>query len=373
MKVGILGTGQLSLMMAQANDHLDVEFIPYGEKGCKGLDDFCSPVYASMQDQQALDAFLDDVDVVTFDSESVQIDKLENPKFAGKFSPKLEALKTFQHRILEKNFFVSEGLLTTQFSLVAKQEDIEGAANHVGFPSVLKTVKDGYDGRGQMVVKSLDELKAGWKELSVDCILEEFIQFETEVSIIAVRDKHHNIACYPLTENFHRDGQLRLSIVSGQHPLQDAAELAIAKLMNKLDYIGLMAIEFFVKDNQLIVNEVAPRVHNSGHWTMDGADCSQFQQHLKAVAGKSVAKPNVTMPVAMVNCIGELPDFSKYASEEAISCYDYGKDARPERKVGHINILANNRTEAEFNALVSQILAELGEDTLAEIISQRIK
>jgi 5-(carboxyamino)imidazole ribonucleotide synthase len=372
VKVGILGTGQLSLMMAQANKDLGVTFVPYGKKGCKGLDDFCTPVYASMEDSQALDNFLSEMDVITFDSESVQTEKLENPAFTGKFAPTLEALKIFQHRIKEKNFFVEQGLLTTKFRAISNDNDIADAAEHVGFPSVLKTVRDGYDGRGQMVVKSLEDLNAGFQELSTQCILEEFIDFETEVSIIAARDRQGSIACYPLTENFHRDGQLRLSIVAEKHPLQAVAEKAISALMNKLDYVGLMAIEFFVKGDQLIVNEVAPRVHNSGHWTIDGADSSQFLQHLKAVAGITVTTPAVTMPIAMINCIGELPDFKQFADNANISCLGYGKKPRPERKVGHINVSGANCSRADFYQQVQAILLVVGEEALAEVVAKRV-
>jgi 5-(carboxyamino)imidazole ribonucleotide synthase len=237
---------------------------------------------------------------------------------------------------------------------------------------VLKTVRDGYDGRGQMVVKSLEDLNAGFQELSTQCILEEFIDFETEVSIIAARDRQGSIACYPLTENFHRDGQLRLSIVAEKHPLQAVAEKAISALMNKLDYVGLMAIEFFVKGDQLIVNEVAPRVHNSGHWTIDGADSSQFLQHLKAVAGITVTTPAVTMPIAMINCIGELPDFKQFADNANISCLGYGKKPRPERKVGHINVSGANCSRADFYQQVQAILLVVGEEALAEVVAKRV-
>lgn len=365
MKVGVLGTGQLALMMAQANQELGFEFTPYGEQGGDSLDTFCTPIYASMEQQGKLDAFFESVDVVTYESENTPTSKLKDSKYTQKLAPPIKALETFQNRFYEKNFFVSEGIQTNKYALITDATKLSEAAKHAGLPAILKTVTEGYDGRGQIIVHNEEELQSGWEELNKNCLLEEFIDFEQEVSIIATRDRHQNIAFYPLTENFHRKGQLRLSIVTKEHPLQKLAEEAIRKVMEKLDYIGCMAIEFFVKGNQLIVNEAAPRVHNSGHWTLDGSEFSQFTQHLKAIAGEVVSNPKISMPAAMVNCIGKLPDFEQYKHNANIHCYDYGKTERPERKLGHINVLGENQTETEFYNLIASMLKDFGEEDLA--------
>lgn len=371
MKVGVLGTGQLALMMAQASQDLDLDFIPFGEKGGKQLADFCSPAYGSMSDAEALAKFIDSVDVVTYESENTPLDNLSEASQAGKVAPTIEALKLFQHRLLEKDFFASQGLSTVTYRSISKEADIEGAAEAVSFPAVLKTVTEGYDGRGQCIVNNLDELRAGWKELAADCIMEAFISFDQEVSIVAVRDKHNNTVFYPLTENFHRKGQLRLSIVDTDHPLQQVAEQAAGSIMEQLNYVGCMTIEFFVQGDKLMVNEAAPRVHNSGHWTIDGADQSQFLLHVKAVAGEVISAPEVTKPVAMVNCIGEMPDVSAYQDKTYIKPFDYGKEPRSERKVGHINVLGDTLAKSNFYQTVASLLSDFGETSLADIMQDR--
>ncbi|MCY4046131.1 MAG: 5-(carboxyamino)imidazole ribonucleotide synthase [Cellvibrionales bacterium] len=370
MKVGILGTGQLALMMAQANQGLGLEIIPFGGKGGKFLSSVCAPVEGDLNDQTAVDAFIDSVDVVTYESENTPVDSLI--KNAEKIAPTLDALKLFQNRLLEKNFLVEQGLKTVNYQLLSTPEELDEAATTIGFPAILKTVTEGYDGRGQCLVKSLDELKAGFDELNQYCIMEGFVDFDQEISIVAVRDKQKNIAFYPVAENFHRSGQLRLSIVDGEHPLQKKAEDAIRNLLEKLDYVGCMAMEFFVKGDQLLVNEMAPRVHNSGHWTMDGADQSQFYLHIKAVAGQAISTPVISQPVAMVNCIGDMPaDTAKYDRLDFVSVYDYGKEPRAERKVGHINVLGNDQSKAEFFNTLAAMLDEANETSLADLMRDR--
>lgn len=372
MKVGVIGTGQLSLLMAQANQDLGIELIPFGEKTCELLSSYCQPVYEQPDNFEALKQFADSVDVITYESENVSVAMLESLNCAEKIRPSIESLKIFQHRLNEKNYLIKSCLQTVKYMPVSEEENLAAAAKYIGFPAIIKTLENGYDGRGQKKVNNYDELKSSWLTLNKNCIVEEFYDFDHEISIVAVRDSNKNIIFYPVSENFHRDGQLRLSLVMGGHRMQGFAENAIRTVMNDLDYIGCMSMEFFVKDDRLIVNEVAPRVHNSGHWTIDGANSSQFLKHLKAITNKCVFKPSLSQPAAMVNLIGDLPEWSKFPNSTYLKVYDYGKEPRKDRKVGHINILGDNLSEREFYAIVANLLEELSESALADHIFNRI-
>lgn len=360
MKVGVLGAGQLALMLAQEAEGDSVQVVPFGSQRNVLLERYSTPVYGDINNADELKAFVDSVDVVTYETENIPFDALDVVEDKSCFVPSMDALKIFQHRFHEKSLFVDLGIPTVNFAPVSKDEDLETAAEAIGFPAIIKTCTEGYDGKSQYRVKSYDELVEGWAALEKrHCIVEAMLDFDHEISIIAVRSADQNIVYYPVSENYHKDGILRLSVVTGQHQLQDLAESIVSKVMDKLDYIGCLAFEFFVKDGQLYANEIAPRVHNSGHWSLDGADSSQFYLHTQAVAGRTVETPKVDFPSAMVNLIGNIPNLDAYKDSETISVYDYGKEARPGRKLGHVNLVGRDMDLAQFSAFIADFLDDV--------------
>lgn len=373
MNVGILGAGQLSLLIAQANNDTNTTIVPFGVETCPELKNLASPVYVeTFADKKALESFVSSVDVVTYETENIDINLIDSLNCHEKLVPKLEALNIFQNRLHEKNYLVKQQIGVANYKPVFKQEDLSVAASSVEFPAILKTNQDGYDGKGQVVVNNADELVKGWESLNhKQCVLEQMISFDQEISIVAARDCKKNVVFYPVSENFHKEGQLMLSLVTGGHPLQKQAESIAKTIIDNLDYIGCLAVEFFVKGNTLLVNEVAPRVHNSGHWTSDGSDVSQFLNHLKAVTNKSVLQPNIKYPSAMINFIGSIPDVTDVKDLVTYYVYDYGKAARPKRKLGHINIVGESLSNKDFFKMVVNMLERINQQSLADYILKR--
>jgi 5-(carboxyamino)imidazole ribonucleotide synthase len=240
------------------------------------------------------------------------------------------ALEKAQDRFVEKSFFQGLGIPTPEFTI-----DLNSSFS---FPAVLKTRRMGYDGKGQSIVHSQAEVAA---EKAVDCILEEFVSFNRELSIIAVRNKSGETKFYPLIENHHRDGILRLSLVIGNvsAELQRQAEEYAMRVMSALNYVGVLTIEFFEKDGQLLANEMAPRVHNSGHWTIEGAITSQFENQVRAVCDAPLGSTNPLGVCAMVNLVGTLPDETSILKIEGAHLHLYDKAPRPKRKLGHITLV----------------------------------
>lgn len=341
MKIGVLGTGQLCWMMATAAQSLDVDVVAVGKPVNPLLEGLCETQYIDFSDTANIVAALEQVDVITFETESIAENIVEaisnNSELAKKCRPNLTVLRKFQHRFQEKNYFSALNLPTVPYALINEQADVEKAANTLSFPLILKTCFGGYDGKGQAVVNSTEELLTAWQAVDESmCIAEQFLKFEKEVSVIGARDTHGNIVFYPLITNYHRSGILRMSLVDEASELQQSAENIMTSIMEDLDYIGCMTLEFFVHDNKLVLNEVAPRVHNSGHWTIDACDTSQFALHLKAISGAKLKSPQCTLPAAMFNCIGEI----SCVPAQKVKLYDYAKEARANRKLGHVNFNA---------------------------------
>jgi 5-(carboxyamino)imidazole ribonucleotide synthase len=299
-------------------------------------------IAADYDDWDALRAFAERVDVVTYEFENVPV---ETARFLQGFVPVYPpplALEKGQDRFVEKSFFRELGIPTPKFAVDAFSN---WASEGGGFPAVLKTRRLGYDGKGQFVVSDEAELAQVLEKLEgQDLILEEFVRFEREVSILAARGRDGALAFYPLTENTHREGILRLSMVSGKrHPLQEQAEAYARRVMEALDYVGVLAIEFFERDGQLLANEMAPRVHNSGHWTIEGAVTSQFENHVRAVCGLPLGSANPLGAVGMVNLIGQTPDETSILQIEGAHLHSYGKLPRAGRKLGHVTIFARSQ------------------------------
>ena len=336
--IGILGGGQLGRMLALAGYPLGMRFRVLDP----ALDSPAGPLaehfvfdYAV---ESALEQFAHGLDVITYEFENVPVKTaryLED--FAPVYPPPL-ALEKAQDRFVEKSFFWELGIPTPQSTTDFENEKID----RIGFPAVLKTRRLGYDGKGQVIVRSetdlKDELKNGNKN---ELILEEFISFERELSLIGVRNRAGDTRFYPLVANHHREGILRLSLVTGNGSpeLQKQAEGYAMKVMSALDYVGVLTIEFFEKDGCLLANEMAPRVHNSGHWTIEGAVTSQFENHVRAVSDSPLGSTEPLGACAMVNLVGDLPDVKSILKIDGAHLHLYDKAPRPKRKIGHVTLV----------------------------------
>jgi len=347
MKIGILGAGQLGRMLALAGYPLGHRFRfldPASDSPASLLAEHLAFDYA---DTSALEQFANGLDVVTYEFENVPVDAARHlEKFAPVYPPPI-ALEKAQDRFIEKSFFCELGIPTPKFSINGLSHGLTDK-NGFSFPAMLKTRRMGYDGKGQMVVNSeadfINGLGNGLTDKNGradDLILEEFISFDRELSIIGVRNKSGQTKFYPLIENHHRDGILRLSLVTGNisAELQQQAEEYATKVMSALDYVGVLTIEFFEKNGRLLANEMAPRVHNSGHWTIEGAVTSQFENQVRAVTDAPLGSTSPLGVCAMVNLVGTLPDAESILKIEGAHLHLYDKAPRPKRKLGHITLV----------------------------------
>jgi len=258
--------------------------------------------------------------------------------------PPPEALEAAQDRLTEKRFFERLHIPTPAFVAVDTWDDLKTALGEIGLPAVLKTRRFGYDGKGQVVIRKTDDISAAWQALGgVPLILEGFVDFEREVSLLAVRSRNGETAFYPLVENHHHEGILRLSLCPAPRAtseLQREAEGFARRALEALNYVGVLAIEFFERDGHLLANEMAPRVHNSGHWTIEGAQTSQFENHLRAILGWPLGSTATVGHSAMLNLIGVIADRRMVLAMEQVHLHLYGKAPRPNRKLGHITLRA---------------------------------
>jgi 5-(carboxyamino)imidazole ribonucleotide synthase len=342
-RIGILGAGQLALMLAQASAALDVDVVCAGQAGdC--AEQVAEVKVVDLDDVDEVAAFAADVDLVTIESENIDAHVLEGLELY----PNARAVGIAQDRLMEKRFFNDCGIGTAPFAAVDSVEDLERAIAVTGLPAILKTRRMGYDGKGQVRLRRADEAAAAWVAVGeVPCIVEGMVEFTAEVSLIAARGRTGKIVFYPLIENHHREGILRTSIapfVDGE--LLRMAESYMTKLLETLEYVGVLAVEFFVVDGKLLANEMAPRVHNSGHWTIEGSETSQFENHLRAIAGMELGGTD-SVPTVMLNCIGTMPPDEDTAAFPKLFRHDYGKEARLGRKVGHLTFPASETAAIE--------------------------
>jgi 5-(carboxyamino)imidazole ribonucleotide synthase len=331
-RVGILGAGQLALMLAEAALPLGVEVVCAGQAGdC--AEQVARVVEVDLTDAAAVAAFAGQVDCVTIESENIDAAVL-----AGlKLYPNVRAVGIAQDRLQEKRFFRECGIEVAPFAGVGSLAELELAIAEIGLPAILKTRRMGYDGKGQVRIYQADEAAAAWEAIGgLPCILEGMVRFDAEVSLLAARGVDGEIVFYPLIRNEHREGILRTSTAPFVHEdLQALAEGYLQMVLERLEYVGVLAVEFFVQNDTLLANEMAPRVHNSGHWTIEGAATSQFENHLRAIAGLELGSTRST-PTVMLNCIGTMPSVEETAGFAGLFRHDYGKAARPGRKVGHL-------------------------------------
>ena len=343
LRIGVLGAGQLALMLAQASGKVGVEVVCAGSPGdCAEM--LARVIEVNLQDAAEVAAFAKIVDLVTIESENIDAAVLEGLNLY----PNARAVGIAQDRLMEKRFFAECGIGTAPFAPVSSLEELETAMDATGLPAILKTRRMGYDGKGQVRLKARDEAAAAWEEIGgVACILEGMVAFQAEVSLIAARGREGEIVYYPLIRNHHREGILRTSIAPYvDATLQVEAERYMRTLLERMEYVGILAVEFFVVEGRLLANEMAPRVHNSGHWTIEGSVASQFENHLRAIAGMDLGSTE-SRPTVMLNCIGTMPAVEETAAFIRLSRHDYGKEPRPGRKVGHLTFPAEETAAIE--------------------------
>jgi len=345
--IGILGGGQLGRMLAMAAARLGLRCHIYSpEANSCAFDVAHATTVARYDDAAALARFAASVDVVTYEFENVPARTAAILATQHKVFPDPAVLAKTQDRLIEKQFVTSLGIATAPFAPVGTAEEAEAAVRQIGRPAVLKTRRLGYDGKGQVKIGPDDDIAAAWTELGkAECILEGFVPFEREVSVIAARAQDGTVSCFDVTENEHRNHILyRSSVPANISPALATAAIDIAgRIASAFDYVGVLAVEMFVRPKNngtevLLVNEIAPRVHNSGHWTIDGASVSQFEQHIRAVAGWPLGVPVRHGRVEMTNLIGaEAADLGDWLTEPGTCLHLYGKaNPRPGRKMGHI-------------------------------------
>lgn len=341
--IGILGGGQLGRMLALAAARLGFKCHVFSPSPDSPAFDVVHRVTcADYTDTQALDRFAGAIDLVTYEFENVPAECATFLAARVPVLPDPQVLATTQDRLAEKNFVASLGIKTAPFAAVDGPADLKAALDKIGRPAVLKTRRFGYDGKGQAAIKNGTDLEAVWREVGGQpCILEAFVPFAREVSVVAARAHDGTVECFDVTENEHRDHILKVSRVPAALPETGAREARrIAELIaHKFAYVGVLAVEMFVlADGGILVNEIAPRVHNSGHWTIDGASVSQFEQHIRAVAGWPLGKPIRHGRVEMTNLIGsEVEDYRRWLALPGTAVHLYGKAAvRPGRKMGHV-------------------------------------
>jgi 5-(carboxyamino)imidazole ribonucleotide synthase len=340
--IGILGGGQLGRMLSVAASRLGYRCHIY-EPGAAPAGDVAHKVTtAPYEDEAALRAFAASVDVITYEFENVPTSALDLLESLRPIRPNRRALAVSQDRISEKTFLNDLGLQTAPWAAVHSEADLGAAADTLGLPAILKTTRLGYDGKGQVKLTAPDQIPAAWAAMNnAPCVLEGFVAFDREVSVIAARSLDGQVACFDPGENVHRDGILRTTTVPARlSPTQSSdAILLAARILNALDYVGVMGVELFVTPQGLLVNEIAPRVHNSGHWTQQGCTVDQFEQHIRAVAGLPLGDGNRYADVVMENLIGDdvlrVPELLK-ARDTAVHLYGKGAP-RPGRKMGHVN------------------------------------
>jgi 5-(carboxyamino)imidazole ribonucleotide synthase len=349
MKIGVVGAGQLGRMLAVAGFPLGLQFEFLDASADTPGGRIAPTVVGAFDDAASLRKLAARADLLTYEFENVPVDALREVARLKTCLPPLDALRVSQDRLHEKELFRSLGIATPPFRAIDSPRDLESAIADFGLPAVLKTRRLGYDGRGQRYLRSSSDVEAGWDALNgVPLILEGFVEFDSEVSIIGARSTRGEIRAYPLTLNTHRDGILRVSVAPHRREnLQRAAERCLRKLFDHFDYAGVLTIEFFVQRGRLIANELAPRVHNSGHWTIEGAITSQFENHLRAILGWPLGETDALGHAAMVNFIGEMPDRDRVLALPGAHLHDYAKEPRPGRKLGHCTLVASSPTERD--------------------------
>ena len=369
--VGILGGGQLARMLALSGAPLGLRFrvLDTVADACAGQ--FAPLIVGDYRDGAALAEFASQVDVATFDFENVPAESAQWLSERVPVFPNPRALSIAQDRLAEKTLFRELGIPVPAFADVPDRAALDAAIASIGMPCILKTRRLGYDGKGQFRIRSSADVDAAWEALgaqaaTVGLILEAFVPFEREFSVVAVRGRDGEFRTWPLTENWHVDGVLSVSLapVRVDDALAQSAVAHARVLAESLDYVGVFALELFCRDGVLLANELAPRVHNSGHWTIEGSETSQFQNHLRAVLGLPLGDTRMLGHACMLNWVGTMPDAHAVLREPGGHWHDYGKESRAGRKVGHATLRADS--VSELAAALRRVGAALGRQDLVD-------
>ncbi len=351
MNILVLGAGQLARMMSLEGAPLNLNVIAFDV----GSQKIIHPLTLQVS-EQSLEQAISIVDVITSEFEHIPDDVLALCCQSGKFYPGKAAIKTGGDRSIEKDLLDKTGVPSAPYQLITQKQHLLDAVSLLDLPLVIKTCQAGYDGKGQWRLKSLDQVESIWTEMAGfiasgtesfphTIIAEKMIPFDREVSVIGVRDKEGNVKTYPVTENQHTNGVLTLSLaIEMDDKIQQQAVDAFNKLAVSMDYVGVLAIEFFEVSGTLMVNEIAPRVHNSGHWTQQGTACSQFENHLRAVAGLPLGDTKAQKPSVMINVLGQGAIPTQVLTIDDVKSHWYGKTQRTGRKMGHINVSAEDNS-----------------------------
>lgn len=351
MRIGVLGAGQLGRMLAMAGSKIDIECAFFDK-----VEDACAQSfgryfkYNEENLNNVLEDFLSYVDIVTFETENVSVKITEKIATIKPLLPKSQVLTICQDRLKEKKFFNQLKIPTPKFKAVTSADTLVNLPEEFDFPFVLKTTREGYDGKGQMIINNKQDLGLAWNKLNPKpLIAEEFINYDREVSIICVRNFKGDIKFYPLVENIHKNGILRFSLApcKASSDIVAIAQNYINSIAVNFNYVGVITLELFQVKNQLYANEIAPRVHNSGHWTIEGAKTSQFENHLRAIAKMPLASTECVGSSLMVNLIGDVPEISNLLDFGKSNIHLYQKSPKPNRKLGHITYEVENLEQVE--------------------------
>jgi len=376
--VGILGGGQLARMLALSGAPLGLRFLVMDTETDACAGQFAPLLVGDYRDEAALTEFAGKVDVATFDFENVPAESAEWLSARVPVFPNPRALATAQDRLAEKTLFRELDIPVPDFAPVSNRAELDAALASVGVPCILKTRRLGYDGKGQFRIRALADADAAWEALGaqaakVGLIVEAFVPFERELSVVAVRGRDGEFRTWPLTENWHVDGVLSASLAPAHADdaiVRTAVDYA-RRLAERTDYVGVFALELFYRDGQLLANEMAPRVHNSGHWTIEGAETSQFQNHLRAVLGLPLGETRMLGHACMLNWIGQMPDALALLSEPGGHWHDYGKLPRAGRKVGHATVRADD--VAELAQALERAGRALGREAQVAPVVERLR
>ena len=349
MKIGVLGAGQLGRMLALSAYPLghQMRFLALSEEDPSSL---LGKTFIHNNNPEMVSNFADSSDIVTYESENTDVTIVNEISKNTKVYPSDKSLYISQHRGREKALLTTLKIPCAPYQIVNSLDDLKSAIKNIGIPSILKTVTDGYDGKGQFLIKSEAQIDEAWEKMSgVDAILEGFINFKRELSLIAVRGIDGSLEYYPLVENSHHEGILRQTIAPAQNisvSLQNKAEEYMSSLLKEIKHIGVLTIELFESDDGLLVNEIAPRVHNSGHWTIEGAQTSQFENHIRAITESPLGQTTMTSKFsAMINIIGVHGPIQKVLKTKNAHLHLYNKAERTGRKLGHITLTSNSIDE----------------------------
>ncbi len=350
MNIGILGAGQLGSMLAEEGIDLGHHFFFYS-------DELSTPAkkYGEVFNKKRLDEFKKKISLATYETENTSLGLISEIEKSAEIFPPKKILSIAQNRGFEKALFNDLNIPCANSVIVRSVEELRSAVDQIGLPSILKTTTDGYDGKGQFFIRNESEIQKAWESLSTsEAILEGFVNFNRELSIIGVRGLSGEQVFYPLVENIHKDGILRITIAPAKkisNETQRLAEDYITKIFDSTNHIGALTVELFETNDGLLVNEIAPRVHNSGHWTINGCTTSQFENHIRAISGMPLGSINVKSNwCAMINIIGKVGNIQQFADKQNLFVNLYGKAERENRKIGHINVVAES--EKDLNKLL---------------------